>query len=80
MQSSRSYWPDWLDSLRKSRLDHWVAWMLDAAGPLNILGAQLVHLAAPVLPVENSQARAIADVLESESETRAFIQFLREHP
>jgi hypothetical protein len=79
MQSHRHYWPDWFDSLQKNGLTDWVAWLLDAAGPLNLLGAQLVHLTAPVLPVENAQSQAIAELLENEGETRAFVHFLREH-
>jgi hypothetical protein len=80
MDSPRSFWPSWLESLRKSGLHHWVAWALDAAGPLNLLGAQFVYIASPIFLSGRGQAQALASILEDESETRAFVSFLREQP
>jgi hypothetical protein len=78
MDSFRSFWPDWLNSLQQKRLSLWVAWALDAAGPLNLLGAQFVHLTSPFLG-DSEKFKALACILEDESETREFITFLREH-
>jgi hypothetical protein len=78
MDSFRSFWPAWLGSLQQKKLNLWVAWVLDAAGPLNLLGAQFVYLAAPFLG-NTEQSKALACILEEETETRAFISFLREH-
>lgn len=78
MDSFRSFWPAWLGSLQQKKLSLWVAWLLDAAGPLNLLGAQFIHLASPFLG-SSEQSKALAYILEEETETRAFISFLREH-
>jgi hypothetical protein len=78
MDSSRSFWPGWLDSLRQKRLNHWVAWLLDAAGPFNLIGAQLVYLVSPIFIRDADRAQAFAVILEDESETQAFVAFLRE--
>lgn len=77
MDLPRSFWPAWLDSLQQKNLSLWVAWTLDVAGPLNLLGAQFVHLASPLFG-DSDQANALAHILEDDTETRAFITFLRE--
>jgi hypothetical protein len=78
MDSPRSLWPGWLDSLRQKGLNRWVAWFLDAAGPFNLLGAQLIYVASPIFFRDAVRAQAFASLLEDESETQAFVAFLRE--
>jgi hypothetical protein len=77
MDLPRAFWPDWVASLRKNQLDSWLAWLLDAAGPFNLIGAQLVYLATPLLG-DSPQSKALAALLEDDTETRAFITLLRE--
>ncbi|MDX9993248.1 MAG: hypothetical protein RBS68_14500 [Anaerolineales bacterium] len=79
MDLPHPFWPAWLDALKQKRLNLWAAWALDAAGPLTVLGAQLIHLSAPLLG-NSEQSQALALTLEDEAETRAFITFLRKQP
>jgi hypothetical protein len=78
MNSLRSFWPDWLVTLQKTGLKTWTSWALDAAGPLNVLGAQMIYLAHPLFSDDDGQMQALAHILEDEDETRAFVTFLRE--
>lgn len=71
------YWSDWAANLRKNRLNLWLALLLDAAGPVNVVGAQLIHIAAPFLG-NPAQTQSLANLLENDEETRAFIKILRE--
>ena len=56
------------------------AWALEAAGPLTVIGAQLVYFGSPLLrpALTDAQCNALADLLEDRSETQAFAAFLRE--
>ena len=76
----RASWPTWADFLRQRGLEDLVAWALEAAGPLAILGAQAFYLAGPLLrPVwSNGQLEALAGLLEDHREALAFAAFLRE--
>ena len=81
MDSSRAYWPIWTDFLRRQGLTELAAWFLEASGPLNVLGAQALYLGQPFAPASASQGlRALADLLEQEDETRAFVVLLKGKP
>jgi demethoxyubiquinone hydroxylase (CLK1/Coq7/Cat5 family) len=70
-----------MNSLRKQGLTELAAWFLEAAGPLNVLGAQVLYLGQPFVsnPV-NDRLRALAHLLEEEDEARAFIAQLKGNP
>ena len=81
MDSSRAYWPIWTDFLRRQGLTELAAWFLEASGPLNVLGAQLLYLGQPFAPASANQGlRALADLLEQEEEARNFIALLKGKP
>jgi hypothetical protein len=70
-----------VDSLRRQGLTDLVAWILDAAGPLNFLGAQALYLSQPFLPSSSIQGmRALAHLLEQEDEARDFAALLKGKP
>jgi hypothetical protein len=70
-----------LDSLQKQGMADLAAWILDAAGPLNILGAQVVYLSQPFLPSTSQPGmRALAQLLEQEDEARDFTALLKGKP
>ena len=73
-------WQDWADTLHRWGVQEMVATLLEATGPLNIIGAQVVYLGQPfithVLPED--QINAFADLLENPEETKAFTHFLRQ--
>ena len=70
---------NWIKTLHKLRLHNLTATFLEASGPINLLGAQLVYLTQPVLSpfVSVEQSRDFAKILEDPSETAIFIQALR---
>jgi hypothetical protein len=69
----------WIKTLHKMRLDSLMVTILEALGPLNILGAQLVYLTQPVLStfIDEDQSQYFAKILEDPSETTSFINALR---
>ena len=78
MDSLRVYWPEWIDALRRRGLDGFAAWLLEAGGPINLLGAQLLYLGQPFVTLQASDGlRALARLLEEEDEARAFTERLR---
>jgi hypothetical protein len=73
---------EWSDRLRQWGLNQFAAAFLEASGPLNLIGAQLVYLGQPVLSsvIADRQLNALAEVLEDPGQTQAFIDSLREDP
>ena len=69
----------WIKTLYKLRLQNLTATILEALGPMNILGAQLVYLTQPVLSpfITSVQSQEFAKILEDPSETALFIEALR---
>jgi hypothetical protein len=73
-------WQQWADRIRKWGLENVVAALLEAAGPLTILGAQVVYLAQPVLSafLQDRYLSALVVLLEDAEQSRMFIGYLRE--
>ena len=71
----------WIESLYKLRLQNLTATFLEALGPMNLLGAQLVYLSQPVLSsfISKDQTQDFARILEDPSETELFIEALRNY-
>jgi hypothetical protein len=76
----RSSWPAWADFLRQHGLEDMAAWTLEAAGPLTVIGAQLVYFGSPLLrpALTDTQCNELASLLEDRAEAQAFAAFLRE--
>ncbi len=74
------FWEVWIKTLRRWGMGSLVASLLEAAGPLTMLGAQVIYLSQPVLNgiMPGRQVDALATLLEDPVETRQFIFFLRE--
>ena len=68
-------WSQWAESLRRLKLDGFVAWLLEAGAPLTVLGAQAIYISQPFLGREKTNA--IAHMLEDENEMQAFTRTLR---
>ena len=73
-------WQDWARSIRNNKLNEIVAVLLESGGPFNILTAQMLHIAKPVLNAftHESSMPALTNLLEEPENTRSFIQLLRE--
>ncbi|HNJ15454.1 MAG TPA: hypothetical protein PLN43_17865 [Anaerolineales bacterium] len=76
MKPSREFWHRWAESLRRYQLHDLVASFLEAGSPLALLGAQAIYFSGGFF--RNNQLDALAEMLENESETRAFASFLNE--
>ena len=77
---TRSAWLGWAEFLRRRGLENLTAFVLEAAGPLKVLGAQAFYFSVPLLrPVlTDVQRDALANLLEDRDEALAFAAFLRE--
>ena len=77
---ARPSWSPLAAALRRYGLDGTVAWLLDALGPLTVLGAQLLHFGEPFLRSSHSSTNLdeIVNLLEDPGESRAFAEYLRE--
>lgn len=74
MKSSREYWPGWVETLHHYQLHELAASLLEAAGPLALLGAQILYFGRGLF--ENEQITALAQMLEEDGEVHAFASFL----
>ncbi|MFH2103975.1 MAG: hypothetical protein ABIJ39_11545 [Chloroflexota bacterium] len=79
LPESRASWPSWADFLQRRGLAHLAAWILEAAGPLTTIGAQLLYFGEPLLrpSFSHTQVDRLADLLADDNELRAFVTFLR---
>ena len=80
MEADQNIWRVWARFLQRLGIGNGVAVLLEAAGPLTILGAQAVYISQPVLnhTFPDEHLDALARLLEDSTQTRAFIKFLRE--
>lgn len=70
----------WANRLQQWRVHQFAAALLEASGPLKLVGAQLVYLGQPLLGglVANEQLERLAEMLEEPAQTKLFIRYLRE--
>jgi len=78
MMRQRSSWFDWADFLRRRRLADLVVWLLEAGGPLKLLGAQVLYFGNIFLPARFAPAHrdTLIALLEDEAESRDFVRYL----
>jgi hypothetical protein len=76
----RLSWSKWAASIRRRGLEDVAAWVLEAAGPLTVIGAQLLYAGGPLLRpmLSDTQVDELANLLENNDEARAFVSLLRE--
>lgn len=74
MESTRAFWHRWAETLRQYQLNNIAASFLEAGSPLALLGAQALYFSGGF--IRNDQLTALANMLEDEQETHAFISFL----
>jgi hypothetical protein len=70
---SRRQWQQWGNVLRKYQFQGLAAWVLEAAGPLALISAQLLYMGKPLL---GAGAGRLARLLESDEDTLEFLRFL----
>ena len=80
MENHRQIWQVWADTLYRWGIKDIVATFLEATGPLNLLGAQVVYLGQPFLNqvLPEGHLDILAQVLEDPQATQAFVRFLKQ--
>lgn len=75
----RSYWTGWARTLQRLRMKGITLALLDGAGPLKLVIAQLILAGTPFLDRAGSdQWQAAAEMLEDSKTSSDFASFLRE--
>jgi hypothetical protein len=72
-------WENTIQYLYDRRLHQFTASLLQAAGPLNLLGAQLIYVGEPILSlfISRDQTQRFAGILEDPVKIESFIRALR---
>jgi hypothetical protein len=80
MSENQQNWIDWARTLHRWKAENGVAALLEIAGSLNVLLAQLLYISQPMLSgaVSSNSLHSIARVLEDPDDRRQFIALLRE--
>jgi hypothetical protein len=76
MQNPNPEWIRWAESLRRWELQGLAAWLIDAAGPIRIVGAQVLYFSQPFLG--GRPLLPLAEMLEDDNQAAAFAAFLQE--
>lgn len=73
-------WTKWARSLRRLGMGDLAASLLEEAGALNILNAQLIYLSQPMLGLilADEDLSALAQTLEEPERVKAFASLIRE--
>jgi hypothetical protein len=77
---TRDRWKPWAHFLHRFELERPAALLLEIAGPLTILLAQVVYLGQPLLGGSKNRAdwEALAGMLEDPAQAKAFANYLKE--
>jgi len=80
MDMEQQMWGSWAEKLHHWGVTEFVAWLLEAAQPINMIGAQLIYIGQPLFEIfiQPMQIQALAKMLESSEKTKAFVAKLRE--
>jgi hypothetical protein len=81
MDVNHHIWHIWVSNLQRWGVHELTATFLETAGPLSILGAQVIYLGQPLLNIflSSDYITALADLLDDTTQTRAFVSHLREY-
>ena len=82
MDNDRHIWLAWADILQKWGIKEWAASLLEAAGPLSVLGAQFFYMAQPFLKANSMRPHMdeLSRLLDDPQVTQDFVHYLREAP
>jgi hypothetical protein len=78
--AERSFWESWAGTIQRWGLRESAAALLEAAGPLSLIAAQLMYFSQPLVrsSARADQWNALANLLEEPEERRSFAAYLRE--
>jgi hypothetical protein len=80
MQEDESCWQKWANFLQERNLEEITITLLESAGPLKILAAQVVYAGIPLLQTfapSKGTWLELANLLEDNQRSRDFIAYLR---
>lgn len=80
MQEDGSCWQKWANFLQERNLEEITITLLEAAGPIKILAAQVVYAGIPLLQTFTPSRGTwleLANMLEDNQRSRDFIAYLR---
>jgi hypothetical protein len=82
VQKDQQIWRIWANFLQRWGVEGWVAAILEAFGPLAIIGAQAVYISKPLLncALPDDHLETLARIFEDTQRAQAFVDFLREAP
>jgi hypothetical protein len=80
MGENRQIWVSWARTLHRWGVNELVAFMLESAGALNVMLAQVMYLSQPLLSgaVTSGSLQKLAQVLENPAMRMEFVSFLKE--
>jgi hypothetical protein len=80
VKQNSQIWQIWADSLNRWGIKDLTITLLEALGPLSLLGAQLVYVGQPFIDsfIPKGYLDALANMFENPQEKREFIAFLRQ--
>ncbi len=77
---ANNIWRTWVNTLHRWGVENLIASLLEAVGPLGVLGVQVVYISQPIfnsfLPQNHMQA--LVKLLDDSNQRQAFIKMLRE--
>jgi len=75
----RTYWPKWAQTLQRLNLKGFSLVVLEGAGPLKLVLAQLMLAGTPFFSGSTrAQVKSAAEMLEDKDESHIFADFIRE--
>jgi hypothetical protein len=82
MDETQPIWLKWSRTLHRWGISEGAASILEEAGLLSLLVAQVLYLSQPLLSgvISARSLHAFAQVLENPAEKQAFVSYLREAP
>jgi hypothetical protein len=82
MSENQLAWRHWRNTLQHLGINEIVALLLEGAGSMNVLIAQLVYLSQPLLSgmISPLALSAFAEMIENPTDRQKFISYLREVP
>jgi hypothetical protein len=82
MSENQYTWRHWRSTLQHLGINEIVALLLEGAGSMNVLIAQVVYLSQPLLSglISPHALSAFAQMIENPTDRQKFISYLREAP
>jgi hypothetical protein len=79
MDKNHHIWRIWGTTLHRWGVEDLVASVIEAAGPLTLIGAQLIYIGQPILDgiIPDGHLSLLAEVLENDEQRTAFVNDLR---